>query len=59
MSKTFAPRAVAFALAAVVTFSLLTGIDALALRESSDSQLATAGAAALQVSAVASAKQPG
>jgi hypothetical protein len=59
MSKTFAPRAFSFAMAAVVTFSLLAGIDSLAVRESSDSRLAAANAAALQVSAVSLAKQQG
>jgi hypothetical protein len=59
MSKTFAPRAFAFAMAAMVTFSLLAGIDSLAVRESSDPRLAAANAAAPQVSAVASAKQLG
>jgi hypothetical protein len=59
MSKTFAPRAFAFALATVVTLSLLAGIDSLAVRECSDSRLAAANAAAPQVSAVSSAKQQG
>jgi hypothetical protein len=59
MSKSFAPRAFAFAMAAVVTFSLMAGIDSLAARESSDSRLAAADAVAPQVSAVVSAKQHG
>jgi hypothetical protein len=46
-------------MAAVVTFSLLAGIDSLAVREISDSRLAAANAVAPQVSAVVGAKQQG
>jgi hypothetical protein len=49
------PRAAALALAAIVTLSLLTGIDSLAVTENAAAQLAAARSASLQVATTTTA----
>ena len=56
MSQSYTPRATAFALAAVITLSLMASLDTLAVTEHAGAQLAASCATATTVTAVA---QPG